>query len=557
MSPALNFIITIITTTTNLHPPLLLLSSSSPPVATMDVDGPPPSPNYFVQLPRELLDTIAGFLPTRDFNNLRLSCKHVENILFPYWANCFFRVRQFMISELSLDTLLDISRHPVLSKHLTHLAIGLDHLQHTHTGRVQGFSSYDDAHAYDAALASQALLFHTGEAVRLLSAALANLPNLGYIDIRDYSSPTRFRDAGQWNSYGSSIHRNMHWHGHVLPGRPMAPMAYTVENDFVAKVFQVLVAALGQASSSCPVRRLDVITKKTHLGLDDSAFALVRAPDDGLRTILGGLTTLHLNLALNNRVYHVYRDPTRLQLAWDGHYNLSTLHLQKFLALTPNLTWLRLNSNNSAYDEEIARVFFTWLSLQPGDPLPEKVSQSWRSILTKPVALPLKRLELGAWRLPFQLWVSLLRKYTGLTHLSLFRTSAYTDKTRDPHQEPQWAEIIRVLPATTPGLQSIQLSNVQEGPISRVPQRVIFLDQNVPDQRPRPTVARDIVDKDDIKKLADSLMLSSVYRSRRDKARGNAGSDDTDSDSSDGSDDSDGHTDNSEDIEESEDDSDI
>lgn len=46
-------------------------------------------------LPRELLDKIASSLNTKDFNALRLSCKQIENSLFPYWSNAFFKIKQF------------------------------------------------------------------------------------------------------------------------------------------------------------------------------------------------------------------------------------------------------------------------------------------------------------------------------------------------------------------------------------------------------------------------------------------------------------------------------
>lgn len=51
-------------------------------------------------LPPELLSRIAAPLPTKDFNALRLICKWIEDKLFPYWANCFFKKKQF--SELFL-----------------------------------------------------------------------------------------------------------------------------------------------------------------------------------------------------------------------------------------------------------------------------------------------------------------------------------------------------------------------------------------------------------------------------------------------------------------------
>lgn len=53
-----------------------------------------------VALPPELLNNIAGFLPTNDFNALRLTSKQLEDKLFPYWANCFFKKKQF--SKFSL-----------------------------------------------------------------------------------------------------------------------------------------------------------------------------------------------------------------------------------------------------------------------------------------------------------------------------------------------------------------------------------------------------------------------------------------------------------------------
>lgn len=46
-------------------------------------------------LPKELVDNIATWLPTRDFNALRLTCKDIEAKTFKYWSECFFKKRQF------------------------------------------------------------------------------------------------------------------------------------------------------------------------------------------------------------------------------------------------------------------------------------------------------------------------------------------------------------------------------------------------------------------------------------------------------------------------------
>lgn len=59
------------------------------------------------KLPRELLDQVTRLLPTLDFNNLRLTCKLLENKIFPYWSNTFFKKRQFSTPTPSQSILCD------------------------------------------------------------------------------------------------------------------------------------------------------------------------------------------------------------------------------------------------------------------------------------------------------------------------------------------------------------------------------------------------------------------------------------------------------------------
>lgn len=65
-----------------------------------------PQYKHLASLPPELLNNIAAFLPTNDFNALRLTCKQLEDKIFPYWANCFFKKRQFSKSSLNLKLYL-------------------------------------------------------------------------------------------------------------------------------------------------------------------------------------------------------------------------------------------------------------------------------------------------------------------------------------------------------------------------------------------------------------------------------------------------------------------
>lgn len=483
----------------------------------------------FTKLPRELLDSIASYLPTRDFNNLRLACKHIENLLFPYWANCFFVFRQFMMSEFSLNTLIDISRHPVLSKHMTHLAIGLDDLSSVsiwdpHTK----FSTLNDVERYHSYLAAQESLMVTGDAVRLLSTALANLPNLDYVDIRDYSSPTRYRDNSHWTSYGSSTYQHrLHNSANFTPLHP-SPDVYSVRGSFITQVYRVVVTALGQASTTrhlqSSVRRLDLILKG-HEGLHDAALFLAPSPDLGLRTALEGLTTLHLSLEIDPKIYGLHAAPSTDRPA--PRYNFATVHLQRFLTFTPNLTWLRINNSLGFRGRDISRdqavcAFFSWLALPPGETL-DRVGHGYDSWIEKPmlsVMLPqLRRLDLGAWNFPFPVWASLLQKFKNIEHLCLFRCCGWTLTGNMPvftsteEEEPMWAKLVRSMSATIPGLKRIELSHLHEGNSPDRQECILFVDQTGTDfpGRRHEKVARDVAGGGGLKAIADSMTFHSVY----------------------------------------------
>lgn len=67
-------------------------------------------------LPLEVLLNITSFLDTPSYGNLRLVSSTMEKSTFESFAKEFFSTKQFMITTFSLETLLDISRHPVLKQ---------------------------------------------------------------------------------------------------------------------------------------------------------------------------------------------------------------------------------------------------------------------------------------------------------------------------------------------------------------------------------------------------------------------------------------------------------
>lgn len=76
-----------------------------------------------MSLPLELLVYISSFVSTSDLAALRLTCKQTEKSLYEWFSEEFFVKKQFMLTQPSLQVLLDISRHVSLSKKLKHLII--------------------------------------------------------------------------------------------------------------------------------------------------------------------------------------------------------------------------------------------------------------------------------------------------------------------------------------------------------------------------------------------------------------------------------------------------
>jgi hypothetical protein len=74
-------------------------------------------------IPLELLIYISSFVSTPDLASLRLACKQTEKSLYEWFSEEFFVKKQFMLTQPSLQTLIDISKHPSLSKRLKHVII--------------------------------------------------------------------------------------------------------------------------------------------------------------------------------------------------------------------------------------------------------------------------------------------------------------------------------------------------------------------------------------------------------------------------------------------------
>lgn len=166
-----------------------------------------------LSLPAELIISISSYLETKELGplyvqselcrissqstantNRRRSCKQLEKHLFENFAKEFFTKRQFMIEHASLRTLVEISKHPILSQRLVEVLISTDMFEYPQDGDPQ-YSSEDT---------SRECLLRTGHARDMLAEAFSNLPNLRSVGLRDYTAAGRSREGpnGRWRSYG-------------------------------------------------------------------------------------------------------------------------------------------------------------------------------------------------------------------------------------------------------------------------------------------------------------------------------------------------------------------
>ncbi|POS71288.1 hypothetical protein DHEL01_v210319 [Diaporthe helianthi] len=273
--------------------------------------GPPISQHsLLLRLPNELFDQVLKYLPGQDVNDVRLTCRQSRSKSFNFWARTFFTKRQFMIDDYSLQTLLNISRHPELRSVLTYLIIGTDqintkdtlsflHRMHaTNPNRISTMFRY----WRDAAAAQQALL-NTGRATELLSQAIANLTELKAISISGSMNsrcppylPNTIEYPNQGlRSYGASAYQ--------MQRRDVSDQVPN-SRGFLDKVFNCILNALMRSSPR------NLRTLKTNLGrgsslphLNDEAFYLPPFAlfTTGNLTFLAYLTRLHLDVNFESR----------------------------------------------------------------------------------------------------------------------------------------------------------------------------------------------------------------------------------------------------------------
>ncbi|KAF2279989.1 uncharacterized protein EI97DRAFT_429746 [Westerdykella ornata] len=337
-------------------------------------------------IPLELLLKISSHLSTVDLGSLRRTCRTIERSLFDSFAKEFFSKRQFMLTRPSLQALVDISKHPNLSKELRHVIIGLE----KYRGGLQPTFDFPDDSAYKKyqdGFIDQTVFLDLGLARDFLSEAFKNLPNLETVGIRNYSARGRWREGPDalWRSYGApTVYQET--------GKNLPPdLGHNEGWDLHRLALTNLVYALGVASSKPP--NLEIIFRGRDVYSPDNIFCFSRVLLDGMDATLKGFRSVILP-----PLY--LRDPGWLPSRWTRLAEEPAL--VTFLARINNITHLRLNFHSRAMHERIAGLLM-WLALPAPSCESGTSGDSAQASLTnnvmRPVGFPhLKRLDLGMLR---------------------------------------------------------------------------------------------------------------------------------------------------------------
>ncbi|CAK7225304.1 hypothetical protein SBRCBS47491_005841 [Sporothrix bragantina] len=379
------------------------------------------------RLPIELLLRITRHLNTTDLCAVRLTSRTLERALFHSFSHEFFRRKQFMLTDLSLQALIDIAQHPAFSQTLRHVSIGLEKFS---LAPIQDFRTPEQAIAFQTGAAQQQSLFMTGRGVQLLATAFALLPNLETVDIRDFYSHTRYRDGAYvpWRSYG--LQRTQESMDDVTS---QTLLSAGQDTAFPSQAFALVVAALAQANAR--PRNLEVMLRSRTHGLTGAAFDLTSfsgVPNDTTDAssppqvptlgVLAGLRRLHLDLQFTQQAGW----GTRLSAAdFRGNrfqeVSVAGLPLHAWLAHCPEIEWLRLNLQFA--NGPRGSIFLDALGAPLPAAYPFTTSPSASPDITMPFASRLRRFEIGRTACSYKSLMGVLKRMPALEHLALWHVT--------------------------------------------------------------------------------------------------------------------------------------
>ncbi|TID25159.1 Low affinity vacuolar monovalent cation/H(+) antiporter [Venturia nashicola] len=281
-------------------------------------------------LPAELLVNIASNLTTVDYGSVRLTSSTIEQKLFDNFGREFFKRKQFMLTQSSLQTLVDISKHEALKHYLTRVIIGTNYIPrfesmlHSATPCARTaiqLASHDTKKWLQELRLDQRYLIDQGLDRVLLTEALNSLPACHEIELRDSYFPSRYRGEEKWTSYGSTeILKRFHteawlwWHDDENPARRH-------------HAYSTVIHAMASSAKSKQYTAFMVTTRQHHNDLGPDAFYQPKFAN--FATAFQHTTTLMLPIHMRET------------------YDQDLSYFVSFLRHFPNLEYLRLNGTRN------------------------------------------------------------------------------------------------------------------------------------------------------------------------------------------------------------------
>ena len=401
--------------------------------------GDVPGSCRITKLPLEVLIRITKGLSTTELCAFRLTCRAVEELLYVTFTDEFFTKKQFMITDNSLQALVDISKSR-LGAHLRFVHIGLDRFPE---GLHRPLPDDEKERKFKQRYANHFTLWNTGCHREMLTEAFRNLPNLEDVVLRDSNSMKRNRDGphAEWTSYGSTtifketgIRLSQGTNGVWNSGFPL---------QGCSQVFALVLHALGVAGAK--PKGLEVMVRNGN-HLRDFGFNVPRFVEPSVLPVLQKLEKLHLSIDLS------WRTSPRGWSADGATVSQAApdTHLRKFLSSIPNLKNLRINEHHD-YNPALT-TFLEWLAATPPSEGAAQATNGDDESSTAPIRLPhLEELSLGIMNLQSATLLGVLRKLApSLKRLELWRITLQRDLPAgcDPNDPPKtvfWTDFLSQL----------------------------------------------------------------------------------------------------------------
>ncbi|KAI2472993.1 hypothetical protein F4781DRAFT_257636 [Annulohypoxylon bovei var. microspora] len=418
-------------------------------------------------IPPEVMLQISSYLTTSEYGNLRSVCRQIEKSLFQPFAREFFTKRQFMLTEFSLEALVDISKSR-LGPSLTSLIISLERPKGDfhHRGTNMELDDLDGALKYNRLYEeciSHQILISSGRDVELLTEALRNLPNLQTIGLRDFFSPGRWRDgdSGFWHTYGAPTfweETNAHPEQPRFIRPPHAPLE--VHATYISHTFLAILRSLGNAKETHQAPELQVILRACYL--PPPSFNIPRYLEPTILPVLQDLKVLFLDLGPVSFSKLTVSNGGRLE-----GFTYAGLPLARFLSKMPSLEHLRLNFRDCNISE--SKDILQWFAQVPQSSSIVSDGQDIDNVqgripkLSTPAFPRLKKLDIGMVTVGLPLLLSVLKRYkSSLRAISLHKVTLDSPSRQVSGKVNLWCKLFSQTTKLGLALDSIHLSFIRQ-----------------------------------------------------------------------------------------------